>query len=211
MSNPQAIAQTRTVKGASPTRVIGTTKNRATSTVPAECADVCGQYRQFSWAIAKQEGFFRPGTIPNRNHNPGDLKFVAGYSFPGQRGVDRFGHVIFKNDYWGWAALQNQVRKMCVESGRYSPQMSIQQIGRLYARDWKRWSANVAKNMNCDPHTTLAELFSIPPTVKVQPDSSKITAILNIQMVMPNSASVELWHELYELDQNDTRRVQYVL
>ena len=161
------VAQTPTVKGVSPTHVIGT-KNRATiSTVPAECADVCGQYRQFSWAIAKQEGFFIKGTIPARNHNPGDIKFVTGYKFPGQRGIDRHGHVIFKNDYWGWAALENQVRKMCMSQGRYSADMTLQQIGRKYARDWKHWSTNVAKNMKCDPRETLAELFDIPPVYKV--------------------------------------------
>jgi hypothetical protein len=181
MSNPQAIAQTRTVKGASPTHVIGArtnepvflktvTKNHLaamTSTVPAECADVCGQYRQFSWAIAKQEGYYIKGSIPNRDRNPGDIKFVAGYKFPGQRGIDRHGHVIFKNDYWGWAALENQVRKMCMSQGRYSADMTLQQIGRKYAEDWKHWSTNVAKNMKCDPRETLAELFDIPPVYKV--------------------------------------------
>jgi len=159
MSSPQAIAQTRTVKGVSPTHVNGTATK--------ECEDVCGQYRQFSWAIAKQEGFFIKGTLPARNHNPGDIKFVTGYKFPGQRGIDRHGHVIFKNDYWGWAALENQVRKMCMSQGRYSADMTLQQIGRKYAEDWKHWSTNVAKNMKCDPRETLAELFDIPPVYKV--------------------------------------------
>ena len=155
----------------------------ATSIAPAvsaDCADVnvCSQYRQFSWAIAKAEGFYLKGSIPNRNHNPGDLKAIRGYTFPGQTGVDKYGHVIFRNNNKGWAALQNQVRKMCVESGRYSPQMTIQQIGKHYAKNWKQWSANVARNMKCNPRITLAELFDIPPVVRVQSNSKALEGII---------------------------------
>jgi hypothetical protein len=146
--------------------------------VVTECVDVCSQYRQFSWAIAKAEGFFIKGSIPNRNHNPGDIKTIHAYTFPGQVGVDKHGHVIFRNDNKGWAALQNQVRKMCVDSGRYSPQMSIQQIGRQYAKNWEQWSSNVARNMKCDPKITLAELFDIPPVIHVQTDPKVLEGIL---------------------------------
>ena len=150
------------------------------TTVPvmsATCSDVC-EYRQFSWAIAKQEGFFVKGSLPNRNHNPGDIKFVTGYRFDGQIGIDKHGHVIFRNDNKGWAALQNQVRLMCSSQGRYSADMTIQQIGRHYANDWKRWSANVARNMKCDPRTTLAQLFGIPPVVSIQPDPHALEGII---------------------------------
>lgn len=145
-----------------------------------ECTDVtvCSRYRQFSWAIAKAEGFFLKGSIPNRDHNPGDIKAIRGYRFPGQTGTDKHGHVIFRNNNKGWAALQNQVRKMCMTEGRYSPQMTIQQIGKRYAKNWRQWSANVARNMQCDPHMTLAELFDIPPIVHVQPDPKVLEGIL---------------------------------
>ena len=125
------------------------------------------QYRLFARAVAKQEGFFIKGSLPNRNHNPGDLKSPLRHEYPGQIGLDRHSHVIFKNDYWGWAALENQVRRMCVSDGRYNANMSIQAIGRIYAADWKRWSNNVARNMGCSPKTTLAELFDIPPAIRV--------------------------------------------
>lgn len=157
------------------------TTAHATSTVPAVtviCEDVCSQYRQFSWAIAKAEGFFLRGSIPNRDHNPGDIKALHSYTFPGQVGIDKHGHVIFRNDNKGWAALQNQVRKMCVESGHYSPQMTIQQVGRHYAKDWKHWSINVARNMKCDPRMTLAELFDIPPVLHVRTDPKILEGIL---------------------------------
>ena len=129
------------------------------------CDNVCSQYRQFARAIAKQEGFYVRGSLSARNRNPGDIKSVYGYKFPGQVGVDRHGHLIFKNDTWGWAALQNQVRKMCASEGRYSADMTIQEIGHRYAKDWKRWSVNVSKYMGCDPRITLSELFDIPPVL----------------------------------------------
>lgn len=173
-------AQTRTVRTATQR---DTTKIK---TVPlaTDCEDVCSQYRQyrqFSWAIAKAEGFFVKGSIPNRDHNPGDIKALHGYTFPGQIGIDKHGHVIFRNDNKGWAALQNQVRHMCVEGearGHYSPQMTIQQIGRHYAANWKQWSSNVARNMKCDPRMTLAELFDIPPVVHVKSDPHALEGIL---------------------------------
>lgn len=151
---------------------------RVTSNVHAACAtDICSQYRPFSWAIAKQEGFFIKGSIPNRNHNPGDLKGVQ-HEYLGQVGLDKHGHIIFKNDNWGWAALENQVRKMCASEGRYSADMTISQIGRKYAADWKRWSKNVAKNLNCTPSTTLAELYDIPPVLTVKPNRHALDFIL---------------------------------
>ncbi len=168
--------------------IMGMTSAIATAVTPiadvnlvresADCKDVCSQYRQFSWAIAKAEGFFIKGSIPNRDHNPGDIKAIHGYTFPGQIGIDRHGHVIFKNDNKGWAALQNQVRKMCVNQGRYSPQMSIQQIGRHYAKNWKQWSSNVARNMKCDPRVTLAELFDIPPVIPYQQNPHALEGII---------------------------------
>jgi hypothetical protein len=141
-----------------------------------EC-DSC-QYRQLSWAIAKQEGFFVKRSIPNRNHNPGDIKVVPGYRFPGQVGVDKFGHVIFRNDNAGWFALETQVKHMCASEGRYSATMTIQQIGQRYAKDWKRWSLNVARSLGCDSHMTLAELFDIPPVIRVTPDPKVLEGIL---------------------------------
>lgn len=182
--SPAGLAQTLIATHATPatttmTPVTQKTKTKVTSTARVACVSFCSQYRPVSWAIAKQEGFFLKGSIPNRNHNPGDLKTINAHYYPGQIGRDKFGHAIFKNDYWGWAALEDQVRKMCVNEGRYTNDMTIQQIGRKYAADWKRWSKNVARNLNCTPSTTIAELFDIPPVVTAKPNASKIAAILD--------------------------------
>jgi hypothetical protein len=53
-------------------------------------------------AIAKAEGFFVPGSLPARCHNPGDLEIGdVGY------GVDD-GKTKFKDDNDGWMRLRHQ-------------------------------------------------------------------------------------------------------
>jgi len=164
-----------------------------TAPVTVTCND-CSQYRQFAIAIAKQEGFFIRGSIPNRLHNPGDLK-ANGFRFPGQVGTDKHGHAIFRNDNAGWAALQNQVRKMCASEGKYSVTMTLQQVAKMYARDWRRWSKNVARNLNCDPKVTLAELFGIPPAL-FHPIDTKV-----IEDILPKVSPVPPLQQLMDLEQ----------
>ena len=118
-------------------------------------------------AIAKAEGFYRQGTIPNRSRNPGDIKVIRGKKYFGQVGVGKGGHVIFRNDAAGWYALREQVRKMVEgESRFYTPQMSLYQVARRYAGDYRIWARNVGRNLGVSPTCTLAELFDIPPTLR---------------------------------------------
>ena len=56
--------------------------------------------------IAKKEGFGKPGTIPTRLHNPGDLKFMHQ---PGARRGER-GFAHFRSNAIGWSALERDVR-----------------------------------------------------------------------------------------------------
>jgi hypothetical protein len=53
-------------------------------------------------AIAKAEGFFVPGSLPARCHNPGDLE-----NGDVGCGVDQ-GKTIYPNDAAGWLALEHQ-------------------------------------------------------------------------------------------------------
>jgi hypothetical protein len=118
----------------------------------------------FAQAIAKTEGFYTKGTIPNRYHNPGDIKYV-GTPFFGQVRIGKGGHVIFRNDAAGWYALREQVRKMVEgESRFYKPSMTLQDVAKRYAGDYRIWSKNVSHNLGVSPKCTLAELFEIPPT-----------------------------------------------
>lgn len=54
--------------------------------------------------IATFEGFFKPGTLAQRNNNPGNLR--AGV---GQIGTDPNGYAIFPDVQTGWNALYNQI------------------------------------------------------------------------------------------------------
>jgi len=115
---------------------------------------------RFAHAIARAEGFYRRGTIPNRYHNCGDLKAVKGFTYPGQVGIGKGRHVIFANDAAGWNALYHQINKMISgESRHYSPQMTINQIARFYAGNWRQWARNVSHNLGVPSTTTLAEVL----------------------------------------------------
>jgi hypothetical protein len=117
----------------------------------------------FAHAIAKAEGYGVKRAIPTRYHNPGDLKAVHNFRYPGQIAVGKGGHVIFRTDADGWAALDHQIYKMAYGSRLYKPTMTLSEIGRKYAGD-RHWSAHVAKNFGCSPQVTLAEILEIPPT-----------------------------------------------
>lgn len=60
--------------------------------------------------IATFEGFFKPGTLAQRNNNPGNLR--AGV---GQTGTDANGYAIFPDVQTGWDALYNQI---ALDAGR---------------------------------------------------------------------------------------------
>lgn len=114
-------------------------------------------------AIAQAEGYYLKGSIPNRFHNPGDLKYRTGRKFFGQVAVGKGGHVIFKNDAAGWYALREQLRKMVAgESRIYSPDMTLEDVAKKYAGNWRVWAKNVSHNLGVSPTITLAELFDLP-------------------------------------------------
>src|SRR5271157_5393055 len=119
-------------------------------------------------AIAKAEGCYVKGTIPNRYHNCGDLKAVRGYRFPGQVGVGKGGHVRFKNDAAGWAALTHQIDKIIAGDSRYTVNMSLKEIGKKYAGNYRVWSKNVAHNLGVTPDTDLWEILDVPPILEAR-------------------------------------------
>lgn len=111
---------------------------------------------RLSRAIAKAEGFFRDGTRPARNHNPGDLELDTtgkGIGFDGP-------YVIYRSDPDGWAALEHQVRLML--SGRshvYRPTMTIEEMGRRYTEtDQDVWIQNVSGHLRVPRTTRLCDL-----------------------------------------------------
>jgi hypothetical protein len=118
-------------------------------------------------AIAKAEGFGKKSALPTRLHNPGDLKAVRGYTYPGQISVGKGGHTRFRTDADGWAALEHQINKMIAdESKRYSVNMTLQEFSKKYAGNHRVWLKNVTHNLGVDSNTYLFEVLDVPPTLK---------------------------------------------
>ena len=61
--------------------------------------------------IAKEEGFFRSGTLPARDHNPGDLRHSPHSQHPGD--PNAIGDI--DTDAHGWADLERQLQ---LDAGR---------------------------------------------------------------------------------------------
>lgn len=59
---------------------------------------------KFATAIAEYEGFFKSGTRPRRNNNPGDLKI-----YDNSQMHDGNGFRIFPSEIEGWTALIHQI------------------------------------------------------------------------------------------------------
>ena len=103
---------------------------------------------QFAHAIAQAEGFYVKGSIPNRCHNAGDLK---GTNFPNQIGVCKGGHVKFKTDAEGWAALYHQIEK--IQDGtstKYTNRATFRQVAKTYAQNYRPWLKIVTKTLQVD-------------------------------------------------------------
>jgi len=61
---------------------------------------------KLAWLIAKEEGFFKPGTLPQRDHNPGDLRHSP-HSLHDPGAPDAIGEI--DDDADGWADEERQL------------------------------------------------------------------------------------------------------
>lgn len=96
---------------------------------------------RLSRAIAKAEGFYKQGSRPQRNHNPGDLTIDTINRRVRMDGA----YVVYRDDGDGWHALERQVWLMLTgKSKYYKPEMTIEQVGELYAPKQPEWARNVA-------------------------------------------------------------------
>jgi hypothetical protein len=97
---------------------------------------------QLGQAIARAEGFYIAGSIPQRAHNPGDLK-VPNWSGPtlGE------GISVFASDSAGWAALNKQLYAILTgRSSVYSLDDTIASMSRKWTGgdNADTWARNVA-------------------------------------------------------------------
>ncbi len=150
-------AETQT--SADSTSVLGDVED-AIATIPG-VGDIVGivnsaMVEAMMQAIARAEGFYVNGSLPQRANNPGDLTDDGdvGYGTLGGAHITVYASV---DD--GWAALRKKVTRMLAGHSRTYPiTLSLAQVGQLYANGDSNWANNVAAALGVSTDTTLADL-----------------------------------------------------
>src|SRR5258708_28527427 len=103
-------------------------------------------------AIAHAEGFWVPGSLPRRNHNPGDLL--------GKDGVNR----QFPDILDGAKALYNQITLMLVGGSHvYTHAMTWRTVSMLWTGgdNAAGWCMSVCEDLGVDPDSTIADFVRV--------------------------------------------------
>jgi hypothetical protein len=107
----------------------------------------------FAKAIARQEGFGKPGVAPTRNNNPGDLMDAS-------KTLRHFDTVAE-----GWAALAKYIQDMVSGVNKNYPAGStLAQAGMTYSNNDPNWAKNVAGFLGVKQSTPLSEIIGQAPT-----------------------------------------------
>jgi len=133
-----------------------------------------GKVDDLATAISHAEGFGKRGTIPSRYHNPGDLKARPDSApLPGQVRIGKAGHIVFRDDEAGKAALRDYILKMVDgRSSHFRSSMTLNQVARRYAENWRPWVKAVCTELGVTPTTTLQAYFqngAVLSTVSYRP------------------------------------------
>lgn len=108
--------------------------------------------KNFARAIASAEGYGIPGAVPTVANNPGDLK-LGGDTMNG-------GISIFASVEEGWSKLYRQLALIVSGSSNYyNLDMSIAEMGRIYAGGDENWSTNVARYLGVSRDAKLWEVI----------------------------------------------------
>ena len=100
-----------------------------------------GSVEELAQAIARAEGYYVSGSLPQRRNNPGALK------------LDGNEITQFATPSEGWAALHRQLEKILNgESAFYTPDMSIRQVAEIWTGGDKpdAWARIVAGELQVD-------------------------------------------------------------
>jgi hypothetical protein len=128
-------------------------------------AQTSGSTRQISIAIGVAEGGYdasgnnlNNGTVPSRNHNPGDLTVDVNGTGQGLSG----GFVVYPDDATGYAALDYQVGEwLNGTSANATGDSTIAEISQFYTTtDQSAWAANVAATLGVTVDTSLNTIVS---------------------------------------------------
>ncbi len=113
---------------------------------------------QLKQALATFEGYFKVGSVAQRNNNPGNLRYA------GQAGAipDANNYAVFQTPEAGWAALQRQLMLYA------SRDMTISGMMQIYAppsdnNPTKEYTAYIASQLGVPDTTKVADL--VDPTL----------------------------------------------
>lgn len=121
--------------------------------------------QQLARAIGFAEGYGKPGAVPTRSNNPGDLIVPR---WPGAT-TGPEGQTVFPTPEAGWQALYAQLDYIRRRRSRwYVPEMSIEQMGARWASPATAaaWASNVStwlrihEGRNVTPASPIGELLA---------------------------------------------------
>lgn len=134
----------------------GGSVSQAVANLAADVGLQSAAVEALSDAIATAEGFYIPGSRPQRNHNPGDMTVdLIG------RGIGTDGpFIVYADDGDGWDNLKAQVSKWFDGSSAHADSSStIQDLSGFYtSTEQGSWAANVARALGVDTNTPISEL-----------------------------------------------------
>jgi hypothetical protein len=107
--------------------------------------------KRIAEAIARAEGFYVSGSLPQRNNNPGSLR-IHGETDT----ISKFSTV---ED--GWSALYRQINLIFSrDSNYYTPEMSIEEFASIWTGGDNpgSWANTVSQALNVGPSTSLIEV-----------------------------------------------------
>ena len=120
----------------------------------------------FGQAIARTEGFYVKGSLPNRLHNPGDIRTSRRDAYDGQTGVYH-GYAVFKNDRAGFQALYELIQRVIDgNSEHYSQEMTMLQFAKNYAAS-PQWPKTLCKILKIAPTVTFESYFDLAPRIRL--------------------------------------------
>lgn len=115
-----------------------------------------GKVKAAAQAIARAEGFYVAGSIPQRANNPGNLKLGGAQTINGI--------TVFTTAGEGWAALYRQLNLIVQgRSSFYSLNMSIREMGQRWtatAHEQLAWARNVAGTIGVSVDATLRSVLA---------------------------------------------------
>lgn len=117
-----------------------------------------GRIAAFADAIARAEGFYTPGTIPAKAHNPGDL--VLSWLDNPTMGAEKI--TVFASDAEGWRALYRQLDLIATGRSKvYTLNDTIRTMGQKWAPNdpANNWALNVAVSLGVSVDTALRSLL----------------------------------------------------